>query len=142
LAILRVRHPGWGRDVQHWFDALLDDERDEAKDTLVYLQVQPRHLWNKPEFEAFDADISEVRFKVLKKVFRIYGAFWPEGRRLSYTFLLGKNKKRSNDQDGKREAEKRLKRLRSGEANVHEFEFEKESGGAPSKREAGPRSIR
>jgi hypothetical protein len=81
-----------------------------------------------PEFEAFDADVSEIRFKAsaASKIYRIYGAFWPEGQRYSYTFLLGKNKKVDNDKKGKREAEKRLKRLRAGKAKIHEFKFKNE----------------
>ena len=72
--------PGGGCDVQEWFDSLSEDERDEARDAIGYLQVQPRRLWNKPKFEAFDADISEVRFKasIAKRAYRI-----------SYTVLSG-----------------------------------------------------
>ena len=40
--------PGGGCDVQEWFDSLSEDERDEARDAIGYLQVQPRRLWNKP----------------------------------------------------------------------------------------------
>jgi hypothetical protein len=119
--------PALGRDVQEWFDSLLEVEREEALDVAAYLQLTPRHLWGKPHFEPFDADISEIRFKVgvLKRIYRIYGAFWPEGKRYCYTFLLGKNKKVDNDRRGRNEAIERLKRLRRREATVHEFEFEK-----------------
>lgn len=91
--------PAGGCDVQEWFDALLEVERDEATDVLAYLQHLPRHLWRLPDFESFDTDISEIRFKVgsLKKIYRIYGTFWPERERCSYTFLIGKNKKVNND---------------------------------------------
>jgi hypothetical protein len=84
-------------------------------------------LWREPRFESFDPEISEVKFRAntTKRAYRIYGAFWPGGRRLSYTFLIGKNKKVNNDQGGKKEAQKRLKRLQRGEASVHEFKFEK-----------------
>jgi len=119
--------PAGNRDVQGWFDALMEDEQDEMQDVLAYLQRLPRHLWTKPSFEQIDADISEIRFKVnaLKRIYRIYGAFWPEGQRYCYTFLIGKNKKVDNDRRGKSEALDRLKRLRRMEAGVHEFKFER-----------------
>src|ERR1035441_3157327 len=105
-------------DVQEWFDALSEDEKDEARDVLAYLQHQPRHLWCRPEFEVLDHDISEVRFKVnalhVQHVYRIYGAFWPERKRYSFTFLIGKDKKVDNDRKGKKEAIDRLGRLRRG----------------------------
>jgi hypothetical protein len=114
--------------VQEWFDGLKEEERDEAQDALAYLQKLPRVSWGKPRFEPLSDDISEVRFKVnilhLKGTYRIYGAFWPEGNRFSYTLLLGKKKKESNDKRGKAEAVERLRKLRRKEANIHEFNFE------------------
>ena len=135
--------PTGGKDVQKWFNSLDEIEKDEAKDVLGYLQSQPRHLWNKPEFDSFDADISEIRFKVgaFRRIYRIYGAFWPEGQRFSYTFLIGKNKKVNNDRRGKQEAVARLKRLRRFEATIHEFEFEKQFDRTPSARAGGPSTV-
>jgi hypothetical protein len=117
--------PGGGRVVQEWFDSLEDEERDEIVDSLAYLRKQPRHLWKEPGFEAFDPDISEIKVKVgaLNRTHRIYGAFWPPGRRHSYTLLIGKNKKVDNDRRGKKEARKRLSKLERKEATVHEFSF-------------------
>jgi len=119
--------PAGSPDVQNWFDGLLAEEQDEAKDVLAYLQRLPSHLWVKPEFERLDHDVSEIRFKVnvlhIQRIYRIYGAFWPERRRHSYTFLIGKDKKVDNDRRGKREAIERLKRLRNGQATIKEFEF-------------------
>jgi hypothetical protein len=119
--------PNRRKDVQGWFDALSPEARDEARDVLAYLQHQPRHLWCRPEFDVLDHDTSEIRFKVNvlheQRVYRIYGAFWPERKRYSFTFLLGKDKKVDNDRNGKKEAIDRLRRLRRGEATIHEFEF-------------------
>ena len=119
--------PARSRDVQDWFDGLLREEQDAAKDILAYLQALPRRLWSKPDFGLLDHDISEVRVKVnvlhVQRIHRIYGAFWPEGQRYSYTFLIGKDKKVDNDRRGKKEAMKRLKQLRRGEAAIHEFKF-------------------
>jgi hypothetical protein len=123
------RTPAGGPDVQEWFDGLQEEEQDEVRDRLGYLQKLPPGAWGKPIFEPLGDEISELRIKVnvphLKAVYRIYGAFWPEGRRYSYTLLLGKDKKVDNDRRGKREAIKRLKRLRRGEATTHEFKFER-----------------
>jgi hypothetical protein len=120
------RSPAGRKDVQEWFDSLLDEERDEAKDVLAYLQKVPSKLWVEPDFKHLDQDISEVRFRVsvLKRIYRIYGAFWPEKTRHVYTLLIGKNKKVDNDRQGKKEAVERLKRLRRKEATIHEFDFE------------------
>jgi hypothetical protein len=120
------RTPAEGDPVQEWFNALHDDAKAEAIDVIYgYLRVTPRHLWTRPEFEAFDSEISEIRFKVgsLNQTYRIYGTFWPTTRRYSYTFLLGKDKKVKNDKLGKELARKRLKKLLNGEAAVHGFRF-------------------
>lgn len=117
--------PAEGKPVQDWYDDLGADARDEAQDTIGYLQRLKRRLWKEPTFEAFDSKLSEIKFKdsILKKWYRIYGTFWPENRRYSYTFLLGKEKKTKNDARGKKLALERLKRLRRGEAMIHVFEF-------------------
>jgi hypothetical protein len=118
--------PAGGRDVQDWFDGLPNEARDEALDTLGYLQVLPVRLWGLPHFEVFDADISEIRFRVgaLNRWYRIYGTFGgPENRQYSYTFLLGKEKKVKKDKRGVELARERLKKLRNREARAHGFRF-------------------
>ena len=114
-----------GQVVQAWYNGLSQDEKDEVQDVLVYLQRLPRKSWCEPVFEAFDPDISEVKIKVnvLKRIYRIYGTFWPRGKRYVYTFLLGKNKKKKNDFQGTRLARRRLQNLKNGSATIHEFEF-------------------
>src|SRR5258708_2446563 len=101
--------PAGGREVQEWFDALTDPEKDEVRDVVGYLQVLPLRLWDKPEYERLGDGLSEIRLKVnlLNKTYRTYGCFWPGGERFSYTFLLGKEKKVKNDERGKEEARKR-----------------------------------
>ena len=117
--------PAGRREVQDWFNALTDPEKDEIRDVLAYLQPLPLRLWEKPEYEMLGDGLSEIRIKVsaLNKTIRIYGCFWPEGDRYSYTFLLGKEKKVKNDEDGKKESRRRKGRLDRGEATVYEFEF-------------------
>jgi hypothetical protein len=118
--------PAGGRDVQDWYDALLPEERDEARDVIGYLHKQPLRLWKKPGYCPLGDGLSEVRFRVnaLKKIYRVYGFFWPRGRRLSYTFLLAREKKVSNPRHDIAEARARKARLEQGEASEHEFEFQ------------------
>jgi hypothetical protein len=122
--------PAGGKDVQEWFDGLPEEAQDEARHTLVYLQQLPPNQWSRPEFAPLGDDIAEIRFKVnvehQQHTYRIYGTFWPEGQRHSFTFLIGKDKKVKNDKRGKKEAVKRLKKLKLPRYEggiVHEFEF-------------------
>jgi len=121
MGILWLRNTSCGRPVQTWFDALLPEERDEALDSIGYLQKLPLRLWGKPEYAPLGGGLSEIRFKVnvLNEVMRIYGFFWPplpkEKDRMpgvkyypSYTFLHSKDKKVKNDKAGKKEALKRM----------------------------------
>ena len=53
----------------------------------------------------------------------MYGYF-PSGERHSFVFLLGLYKSADNDRKGKNIAKARLKLLRQGKGNTHEFDFE------------------
>jgi hypothetical protein len=137
------RTPNLREDVQEWFDSLSDEERDETTDVFGYLQPLPKTMWGKPEFEPLDHGISEIRIKVNalnhRVIYRIYGAFWPERQRYSYTLLVAKNKKVDNDRRGKKEAIARLKQLERKEATIHEFKFEKEPDRqAPARKDHPP----
>ena len=117
--------PGGTRDVQQWFDGLEDDAKDAIRDALAYLQHVPHSQWRKPEFEPLGKGLSEVRAKAheLQHWYRIYGFFWPEGRRYVYTFLLGHNKKERNPRHEISEARKRMGSVETGIAGIHEFNF-------------------
>ena len=122
-----------GRLVQEWFDGLLAEEKDEARDALGYLQRLPLKLWSLPRYEPLGNGLSEVRFKVnsLKRIYRVYGFFWPPSpessdvkkRHPSYSLLLGKPKKVKNDKDGVKEARRRKGLVERKEAKVHTFKF-------------------
>ena len=117
--------PAGGKEVQEWFNGLLEEEKDEAGDTIGYLQKLPVDQWGKPKFAPLGDGLSEIRFKVntVNKFVRIYGCFWPKGRRFSYSLLLGAEKKKKNPRRDVAEARKRMSRLERDEASVHEFEF-------------------
>jgi hypothetical protein len=114
-----------GRVVQEWFDGLSDEEKNEARDTIGYLQHLDLSQWKLPRFEHIGDGLSEIRFKVasLNLWVRIYGSFWPPRVRRAYTLLYGGNKKVKNDRRGKKEAGRRKRLLENNEATVHEFEF-------------------
>jgi hypothetical protein len=120
---------GAGRPVQEWFDALSDEEADEIRDALGYLQHLNPNEWKHPRCGPLGDGLSEIRCKVgsLNLWIRLYGAFWPVGQRFSYTLLYGGNKKIRNDKHGKREAVRRKRLLENGEATIHEFKFSEES---------------
>jgi phage-related protein len=115
-----------GREVQEWFDGLEEEEKDEIRDAIGYLQTLPLRLWAKPRYSPLGDGLSEIRIKVskLNKTFRIYGFFWPEGKRNVYTFLLGRDKKVKNPQSDIAQARKRLKEVEQREVETHEFKFE------------------
>jgi len=119
--------PSGGKEVQEWFNALLEEEQDEARDRIGYLQSQPLRLWAKPEYFPLGDGLSEIRFKVnsLNREYRIYGCFWPKGKRFSYTLLLGRGKKTGNPKHDIAEARKRKDRVEGGKVSTHEFKFQK-----------------
>jgi hypothetical protein len=133
-----------GRIIQEWFDGLSEEERDEALDTIGYLQHLRLDQWKYPRFEHLGDGLSEIRFKVasLNLTIRIYGIFWPIGERFSYTFLYGGNKKVKNDKRGKKEAYRRKGIVENGESTVHEFKFSNEPDSATTKGKAKTVSIR
>ena len=114
-----------GQEVQDWFDELQDEAKDEVRDTLAYLEHLPQHLWRKPEYFPLGDGLSELRFKsnVLNKTIRIYGFFWPKGKRHHYTLLLGTEKTVMNPKGDIRNARKRKAEVEQGKRTIHEFEF-------------------
>src|SRR5580700_8568548 len=118
------------RLVQDWFDGLPEIAQDEARDTLTYLRRASIIEWKRPRFSLLEDGISEVRFSVEGKTYRIYGCFWPENVQQSYTFLHGTDKKVSNDTHGKGIAKDNLGKLKRKEGNTHRFKFESEPDSA------------
>jgi hypothetical protein len=116
---------GGGKPVQEWFNQLPEEARDEARDSVGYLQHLPIASWKKPKFDPLKGEeVSEVRFETDSHTYRIYGYYGPseQGRQV-YTFLFGHDKKVRNDAKGKREATRRKGLIERRHASVHKFEF-------------------
>jgi len=112
------------RPVQDWFNGLPESASDEMRDVVGYLQHSPIQEWKFPHFERLEDGISEVRFRVGKVRYRVYGYFGPTWIRQSYTFLHGTDKKVSNDRHGKKTAKDRMAEIERKQARAPEFEFE------------------
>ncbi len=121
---------GEGRPVQTWFDALPEEEKDEIRDTLVYLKKITLRRWPEASYDPLlgAGGISEIKvaeFRGLRNgvvqriTLRIYGFFGPKDHGRSYTFLHGTDKKVRNDTKGKSIGKRRLDELLRGEATVH-----------------------
>lgn len=113
------------RPVQDWFDELLPDAKNEARDTFGYLQHSPIATWRKPKFDPLKGEeVSEVRFATETHTYRIYGYYGPDylGRQV-FSLLYGHDKKTGNDREGKREAKKRRHLVEQRKANVQPFKF-------------------
>lgn len=118
-----------GRPVKEWFDGLPDNDKNEIRDLLAYMQNTKDRLWKKPEFDPLEGEvgISEIRIPDIRSskgsvTYRIYGYFGPNKR--EYTFLHGTDKRVRNDRHGKGIAKRRHQQLECGNAAVHEFDFE------------------
>lgn len=118
--------PAGNKLLQEWFDGLPIEAREEIADAINSIQAVPNHLWVRPLFDQLDDGISEFRVNVpaVSRNFRIYGYFGPTSERQVYTFLLGADKKRGHQQKEQDEAKKRMNRVETGEAGIHEFNFE------------------
>jgi hypothetical protein len=139
-----------GCPVQVWFNSLPEEpDRYEITDLLDALQKVNDRLWSKEVFDPLEGagGISEIRIpnircvrdgKVRSITYRIYGFFGPRGCEHTYTFLHGSEKKVKNDTIGKQIAKGRLDELLGGFADVHKFEFQKESDSAASERARSP----
>src|SRR5271165_611571 len=89
------------RPVRDWINALSEDARDELVDILVYMQKRPNNEWPAEHFKSLEDGLSEVRFKSATHKHRIYGYFGPTWCKQAYTFLVGTDKKVSNQRDAK-----------------------------------------
>ena len=110
------------RPVRDWIVGLPLDALDELVDVLVYMQKRPNSEWSPENFKPLEDGLSEIRFSDESQTYRIYGYFGPH--RQAYTFLVGKDKKVSNDKSGKNLAKTRRGQLQRNEARIHLFSFE------------------
>jgi hypothetical protein len=127
------------RVVQKWYwDEIGIEERDALRDRMSHLANAPKHLWKEPLFEWF-GDIGEVKKRVSSGALRVYGFFPDESN--TFVFLLGVVKKKTKDREGMELARTRLKRLKSGEGDTHEFDFEERASPEDSPGQEGQNPI-
>jgi hypothetical protein len=126
--------PAGNRLVDDWFhNQLSEDDRDFVRDRINYLKDIERHLWKRPGFDKLDGELNEIRKDIPGNgTIRIYGYF-PPGKRHCFVLLEGRYKGKKNDKSGKRIAEDRLKQIKKGEGNTHEFDFEERVSAEDSK---------
>jgi hypothetical protein len=81
-----------------WQDGLGVESFNRFSEIMERLQVLPRELWRRPDFDLLKGEryrgIGEIRFKGDKKVHRAFGWFGPE--RLMFTLLHACVKQRSD----------------------------------------------
>lgn len=125
--------------VQSWYwDEIGIEERDAIRDRMGYLVYVKKNLWMEPRFKWF-GDIGEVRKSVSTGALRVYGYF-PDGPPV-FVFLLGVVKKKTKDRDGVNSARTRLNRLKNGQGDTHEFNFEERTPPEDSTGQAGESPI-
>jgi hypothetical protein len=119
--------------LDDWVEALSEDEENEFSATLEGLQVLPRHFWRRPQFdllgEAYQG-IGEIRFKVERKQFRVFGFFGPQS--MQFTLLHACGKQRSNLRHDMTIAARRKRMLENGQGAVYGFTIKSRSDRKPS----------
>jgi len=108
--------------IHDWLDSLNADEENEFVAVLEGLQVLPRPLWGRPQFALLGntyPGIGEIRFKVERKQFRVFGFFGPSA--MQFTLLHACGKQRSNLKHEMGLALRRKSLLERNEGSVYEF---------------------
>jgi hypothetical protein len=119
--------------LDDWVATLNGDEKNELTATLEGLQVLPRHLWRRPQFdllaEPFQG-LGEIRFKVVRKQFRIFGFFGPHP--MQFTMLHACGKQRSNLRQDMNLAARRKRMLENGQGRVYDFTIKRRPDRRPA----------
>ena len=113
---MRVRY------LTDWADTLNDDEFNEFITTLQGLQVLPQYLWGRPQFAPLGKlypALGEIRFKVSRKPFRVFGFFGTQPMQFIMVHACGKQ--RSNLRHDMSLAARRKKLLDAGQGTVYAF---------------------
>jgi hypothetical protein len=116
--------PAGNRLIRDWIVGLPDEARYELIDILVLMKTRPHDEWPAEHFKPLEDALSEIRFRGADCNWRIYGYFGPDGYKQPYTFLVGTEKKVSNQRDAKQLAKDRRSQIQHGAAKVHAFSFE------------------
>jgi Gp49-like protein DUF891 len=119
--------------LDDWLDTLTDDEKNQFVATLEGLQVLPRYLWQRPQFATLGnqySGIGEIRFKVERKQFRVFGFFGPQP--MQFTMVHACGKQRSNLKHDMSLAARRKDLLEAGQGSVYAFTIKRRPDRRPS----------
>jgi Phage derived protein Gp49-like (DUF891) len=119
--------------LDNWIDTLDEEEKNEFTATLEGLQVLPRHLWRRPQFDLLAEPyqgLGEIRFKVNRKQYRVFGFFGPHP--LQFTMLHACGKQRSNLRHDMSLAVHRKRMLENGQGRVYGFTIKRRPDRRPS----------
>jgi hypothetical protein len=108
--------------ITQWVAKEIEMEAEnEFHAILRQLQNTPRDLWVRPDYDAFDPEIGEIRFKAASVQHRVFGLFLIESRQ--YVMLVGSQKKGRiyNPKDAIETARKRRKLVLADRSCIHEY---------------------
>jgi hypothetical protein len=121
------------RYLDDWVRNLSEKEENEFTATLEGLQVLPRHLWRRPQFdligEAYPG-IGEIRFKADRKQFRVFGFFGPQA--MQFTRLHACGKQRSNLRHEMNLAARRKRMLENARGTTYGFTIKRRPNSRPA----------
>ncbi len=108
--------------ITQWVAKNIEMEAEiEFHATLRQLQNTTRDLWVRPDYDAFDPEIGEIRFKAARVEHRVFGFFLIESEQ--YIMLVGSQKKGRiyNPKDAIETARKRRKLVLADRSCIHEY---------------------
>lgn len=112
----------YGTDAQcpwrTWYDA--QNERVQAKHDFVFEVLESRPTWTEPYAKKLtNEDFVEIILKT-KVQHRLFGFYWPQNQRCSFTFLLPATHKDDvyNPKDAFQSARKRMQEIKTGAVRI------------------------
>jgi Phage derived protein Gp49-like (DUF891) len=121
------------RYLDEWVGTLNEHEENEFIATVEGLQVLPRYLWRRPQFDLLAEPyqgLGEIRFKAHRKQFRVFGFFGPNP--MQFTMLHACGKQRSNLRRDMNLAARRKRMLESGQGSIYAFTIQRRPDRQPS----------
>jgi hypothetical protein len=122
------------RPLEDWKIELEIDSFNVFSNVIGRLEVLPRNLWKRPDFDVLHGNayhgMGEIRFKGNHKVHRVFGWFGPGREAFRFTLLHACIKQRSDLTDEYEKARKRRDFIiTNGEAYLYDFTLKREPAG-------------